>query len=318
MPDPILFARAMGLAFLITALVLGICAWWGRRRATPSPWIDAGWVLGVGAGSYLGCWLLGTWPHWPPREDLDRFLVLVIPAVLAVELLAAFPKVPHWLTWALRAAVVVCGARVLLHGSSYLADLAGPGTRAWSPALSWLILGALAAAEAMVWVLLVLLDRRAPGIATVAGLALTVGGSALTIMLSGYATGGQAGLPLSAALLGGSAVALVLPGAARQTAPIGVAVVGLFSLLVIGRFFGELRTDHALLLFAAPLLAWLPELPRLRQLPPRGRGLARVLLVGVLVAAVLGDAARRFAAESGPTAPGSKEPSIEDYMDYGR
>ena len=49
-------------------------------------------------------------------------------------------------------------------------------------------------------------------------------------------------------------------------------------------FFGELRTDHAVLLLLAPLLAWLPELPRCRQMPvgprpvapgPRRRGLLR-------------------------------------------
>ena len=316
MPDPILMAGAMGLAFLTTALVLGLCTWWRRRRATqPSPWIDAGWVLGIAAGFYLGCWLLGAWPHWPPREDLDRFLAIIIPAVLVVELLAIWPKVPGGLAWALRLAIVGCGARVLLHGSSYLV---GPPARVWSPAQTAMILGSLAGAEAAAWILLVRLARRAPGVSPVVGLAIAVGGSALTIMLSGYATGGQAGLPLSAALLGASAVALVRSGPSGPTAPIGVGVVGLFSLLVIGRFFGDLRTDHAIILFAAPLLAWLPELLRLRRLPPWARGLARVLLVGLVVGAVLGDAARRFAAESGPTQPGSKEPSIEDYMNSGR
>jgi len=316
MPDPISMAEAMGLAFLATALVLGLCTWWSRRRnAQPSPWIDSGWVLGIAAGSYLGCWLLGAWPHWPPREDFDRWLAILIPAVLVVELLAAWPKVPGWLAWALRLAIVGCGARVLLHGSSYLA---GAPARAWSPAQTAMILGSLAGAQAAAWILLVRLVRRAPGISTVAGLAIAVGGSALTIMLSGYATGGQAGLPLSAALLGGAAVAMVAPAAARTNAPIGVGVIGLFSLLVIGRFFGDLRTDHALILCAAPLLAWLPELPRLRRLPSWARGLLRVLFVGLVVGAVLGDAARRFAAEWGPTQPGSKEPSIEDYMDSGR
>jgi hypothetical protein len=37
----------------------------------------------------------------------------------------------------------------------------------------------------------------------------------------------------------------------------------------------------------------------------------------VVVRAVLGDAARRFAAESGPTKTGN-EPSIEDYRNSGR
>jgi hypothetical protein len=315
MPDPIVMAQAMGLALVASALVLGVCAWWGRRSAARPAWIEAGSVLGAGAGFYLGCRWLGLWPHWPPSEDLDRLMILVVPAALAVELLAAFPRVPRWLVWPLRVAVVGCSARVLLHGSIYLSDAAGPASGAWPPWQAVLILGSLGAAGAVVGILLDRLARRVPGAPVLVGLAIAAGGSAITIMLSGYATGGQAGLPLAAALLGASAVALVLPGPSRPTAPIGVAVVGLLSLLVMGRFFGELRTAHAVLLLAAPLLAWLPELPRLRRLPPWARGLARVLLVGVLVAGVLADATRRFAAENRPAgAPGANEPSIEDYM----
>ena len=39
--------------------VAGDFAWCGRRHATGPTWIDAGWALGVGAGFYSGCWLLG-------------------------------------------------------------------------------------------------------------------------------------------------------------------------------------------------------------------------------------------------------------------
>ena len=304
MPDPIQMAKAMGLAFAASALMLGIFTWWGRRRATGPTWIDAGWVLGIGAGFYLGCWLLGLRPHWPPVEDMDRLLEIVVPAALVVELLAAFPRIPRWLIWTLRLALAGCVARVLLHGSIYLSDPAEPGTSAWPPARAWLILGLLAAAQATSWVLLVLLARRSSAISTVVCLAIASGGSAITIMLSAYATGGQAGLPLAAALLGASAVALVTPKPARLTVPIGLALVGLSSLLVMGRFFGELRTEHAVLLFIAPLLAWLPELPR---------WLARLLLVSVLAFGVLADAALKFAAGSGPSASGSEDPSSQYY-----
>jgi hypothetical protein len=314
MPDPIEMLKATGLALAISALTLGILGWWGRRRTDGRPWIDAGWVLGIGAGYYLGCWMLEIRPSWPIKEDKDRLLGLVIPAALAIEMLAAFPRVPRWLIWALRMTLAGLGGRILLHG---MALLAGPS--AWSPAQAWQILSAIAAAEAAVWVLLVMLARRDAGVALPIALAITIGGASVSVMLSAYLSGGQAGLPLSAAVLGASLAAMVLSNAARSEAPIGLAVVGLSSLLIIGRFFGDLRTDHAVLLFAAPLLAWLPELPRLRRLPPWGRGLLRVVLVGLVVSGVFVDAARRFIGNSGPTArPGSNEPSVEDYLNFGK
>jgi len=296
MPDAVQLVTAQGAAIAVAAVVLLFCGWpW---RAAQRSWFDAGWVLGVGAGFFLGCWTLGIRPHWPPREDQDRLLAVVLPAVLVVELLAAFPRVPRWLIWPLRSAIAAGGAGVLLHGSIYLTDVAGPGTREWSVAQAWLILGGLAAAQGAVWVLLAILARRAPGLSHAVCLAGTSAGAALAVMLSGYATGGQVGLPLAAALLGAAAAALVLPRATRATGPIGVAVVGLFSLLVIGRFFGQLTSAHAVLLCCAPLLGWLPELPYLRRLPPWARGLARVILVGLVVAAVVVDAQRKFVEDS--------------------
>ena len=318
MPDPIVMAEATGLAMLTAAVVLGLSAWWGRRRQAGPSWADAGWVVGIGAGFYLGCWMLEIVPRWPIREDLDRLLGLVIPAVLVVELLGAFPRVPRWLIWTLRMTVAGLGARVLLHGSMYLAGPAGPGSSAWSAPQAWLILGSIAAAEAAVWVLLARLARRPAGASLPIALAVAIGAASMTVMLSAYLAGGQAGLPLSAAVLGASLAALAFPDASRSIAPIGISVVGLGALLVIGRFFGELRTDHAVLLLAAPLLAWLPELPRLRRLPPWGRGLLRVLLVGLVVSGVFADAARRFIGKTGPTASGAGEPSIDDYMNSGQ
>jgi hypothetical protein len=303
MPDPIVMAEAAAAALVVAALVL----------AARSP--DARWVVGLGAGYYLGCWMLEIRPRWPIREDLDRLLILVIPAVLLVELLGAIPRLPGWLIWALRVVVAGLAARVLLHGSMYLSGPAGPGSSAWTTPQAWLILGSIAAAEVVAWVLLVLLARRSPGASLPIALALAVGGASMAVMLSAYLAGGQAGLPLSAAILGASLVALAMRDASRSVAPIGVAVVGLSSLLVIGRFFGELRTEHAVLLFAAPLLAWIPEFPRLRRLPPWGHGLLRVVLVGLVVSGVVADATRRFLANSRPSAaPGTKEPSLQDYM----
>jgi hypothetical protein len=317
MPDPIEMARAVGLAALAAAVAMAVAGWWGRRRQGKGSWVNAGWLVGIGAGYYLGCALMGLRPDWRMRGDMDRLLGLVMPAVILVEALAAVPRLPRWLVWALRLVVAALGTRVLLHGSVYLA---GPGASAWTPIQAWSILGGIAAGEAAVWAVLTALARRGVGASLPIALAITIGVAAPTVMLSGYLSGGQSGLPLAAAVGGAAIVALVFPGLARSEAPIGLAVVGLASVLVLGRFFGELRTDHAILLLAAPLLAAVPELSGVRRLPVPawGRGLVRVLLVGLVAGGVLADAARRFNASDRPAAAGSGEPSLEDYMSPGQ
>jgi hypothetical protein len=316
MPNPVTIAAAVSIAAVASAALVFLCGWpW---RAPRSAGIDAGWVLGVTAGTFAGCWITGIQPHWRPREDLDRLLLLVLPAVMSVELLAVFHQVPRSVIWPLRFAVVASTTPVLLYGSSYLSDVGGLGTSEWTPAQAVLVLGALTVALGTVWILLALLAHRSPGLSHAVTLAGTSTGAALAVMLSGYATGGQFGLPLAGALVGALA-ALCFVRSPRTTGPIGVAVVGLFSLLVIGLFFGQLAPVHAILLFSAPLLAWLPELPYLRRFPPWTRGLARVLLVGTLVAAVVVDAEMKFVEASKPPIDTQlKEPSIQDYMDFGR
>ena len=317
MPDPVLMLTAMGIAFAVSAVLLGIIGW--PRRQAWSTSFDAGWVVGVAVGFFLGCWALGSRPHWPPRDDQERLLALVFPAVVVVELLAAFPKVPRWLIWPLRVVIVVGGARVLLHGTSYISDLTGPGTSEWSPPLAWLIFAGLAALEATVWAFVSLLARRAPGPSLPICLSVVSAGAAVTVMLSGYASGGQVGLPLAAAIVGAMAAILVVTRSSRGTGPLGIPIIGLFSLLVIGRFFGELTSAHAILLFCAPLLGWLPELPYVRRLPSWARGLARVILVGALVSAVLVQAQRKFDRDfQSPSGTGIEEPSAQDYLNFGK
>ena len=135
-------------------------------------------------------------------------------------------------------------------------------------------------------------------------------------MLSGYASAGQIGLPLAASLTGALAAALVLPRPPEVGGVLSFGVVGLFALLVIGHFFGQLATNHAVLLFFGTLLCWLPELPYLRRLRPRWRGLVRIVLVAVPVAVAVTLAQQKFVADSNRTAPGSQEPSLQDYLNF--
>jgi hypothetical protein len=317
MPDPILIMIAMSASLAVSAALVTVIGRGCRPVWTGS--YNAGWTLGIGVGFFVGCWVLGIRPHWLPREDLDRLLIVMLPAVIFVELLAVFPQMPRWLVWPLRLALVVSSGWVLLHGTSYITDLTGPGTREWRPSLAWLILGGLAALEGVVWALLSLLARRARGSSPSISIAITTAGAAVVVMLSGYATGGQIGLPLAAAIMGAVVAALILTRASQGALPLGIPIVGLFSLLVIGRFFGELSSVHAVLLFCIPLLGWLAELPQLGRLPAWVRAVARVVVVGAAVTLIVIRAQTKFDRDFRfPTAAGSKEPSIQDYLDFRR
>jgi hypothetical protein len=317
MPDPEtinLLMKALGAAAAAAVLAL---------FAIGQPWRTFGagrtalaWILGIGTGFYVGCWILGLLPLWPPRDCAGRLLLVVFPAALAVEVLAALPKIPAWLGIMLRLAVAAGTAPVLLYKSRYITELAGANSREWSPLQIGVILASLAATLALIWMLMILLARRAP-VSTPVVLAGICAGTGLTIMLSGYATGGQLGLPLAAALAGGAVVALAAPSLRLSSAWVAPAVVGWFSLLVIGHFFGELTIFHAVLLFVAPLLAWLPELPYVRSLRPWVKGPLGIILVAAMVSAIVLHARHVFEEASKPS-PGSNEPSAKDYMDFGR
>ena len=268
MPDPILMMKA-AVASAALAAVIGLLCGWPWRTSRPAL-ASAGCVLGAGLGLALGCWLLDVRPHWPPREDQDRLFFLVLPAVVVIEALGTFlRKTP--VIWALRLALAASAGRVLLHGSTLITDTAGPGTREWTVFQAWCILGALAILLAAVWVFLAFLVRRpaslnsrqtpARAISIILAIALACGGAGVTIMLSGYATGGQLGIPLTGALVGAAVGAIALRGRADLQGVLGLGVVGLFGLLLVGRFFGNLTTAHAIALFVAPLLCWMTELP---------------------------------------------------------
>jgi hypothetical protein len=287
----------------------------------------------VGLGFAIGCWGLGIRPHWPPREDQDRLLLFLFPLLIGVELVATIPARRRWLAWLPRLVVAVGAAPVLLHNSIYLTDLAGPGSREWTPAQTGLILGGLAVGLLGVWGLLALLARRtcrssnhdagereprAGGRSIALAVAVACAGAAVTVMLSGYASGGQLGLPLAAALAGVLLASLALSYPPNVEGILSLGVVGLFAVLLIGRFFGTLTDGNAALLFFGLLLCWVPEAKYIRRLGPRPRSVLRVVAVALPVFAALTLAQQKFAGDSTKIAPDSREPSLQDYEAFGK
>ncbi|MGO9599123.1 MAG: hypothetical protein ACLP7Q_14135 [Isosphaeraceae bacterium] len=306
MPDPILFAKAFAAA---GALSLALTLLVG---ASPRAGIAAGGaVLAVVGAVYAGLWILGLLPHVPPREDLDRLLLVVLPGAAIAEAIAA---ASDRLGWVARVVVAALAAPVLLQGTVYVTDLSGPGSRAWSSAESWLIFAALAALLMAAWTVSNRLAARKGGLTALACVAEAILGAGLVTILSGYATGGQIGVPLAAGLGCVAIGSLVRSGKPDGRGALGVGVVGLFALLVIGRLFASLTTLNAALLFAAPLLGWLPEaLPAGRRV----RVALRLLLAAAPVVVALALAQHRFAADSARPASGVGG-SSNDYMSFGK
>jgi hypothetical protein len=316
MMDPKLFLMALGGAAGTAAAMLLLCSWpW--RKVAPRRTAAAA-VLGAGLGFYIGCRLLGLEAHWPPTEDRDRLLFILFPAVIAIEFLAAVVGRFRWLFRLLRLILAVAAARVLLHKSIYLADPTGPRTQEWTFQESCLFLGGMAAALVLVWGALALLMNRSPSRSVPLAVAFACGCAGVTLLLSGYALAGMTGLALAAALVGVVAASVLVSGP-DLSGLIGVGVVGLFALLVVGRFFGELTTPNAALIFFSLLLCWLPEMPGVRGLRPGLRGLARILLVALPIVPALVLAQQQFAKDFDATSPGAAdEPSSQDYENFGK
>src|SRR5439155_22315983 len=274
MPDPVVILKAAAAAAALAAGIL-LLGGWPWRAPHPIRTAAAG-ALAVGAGFFAGAWLLDFRFHFPPSEDQDRLLFVLVPAAVGVEIMAAALRRAAWMGWVLRLALAAVAARIILHDSSYITDLAGPGSREWPLGQTWLILLGLAGALAATWALLSLLLARSSAWSVPATLALVAACAAVTIMLSGYASGGQLGFPLAAALGGAAVASLVIGKNPDLRGVLGVGLVTLFALLLAGRFFGKLTTMNAVLLLAAPLLGWLPESPYVRRLGPRTRGSMRV------------------------------------------
>jgi hypothetical protein len=326
MPDPILMVESAVTAGGVAAVVLLALAWPWRRA--PGVRVGIGWVVGVTAGFALGAWLLGYRPAWPIGQDRDRLLLIILPAAFVIELIGALPLVREWrmgqvALCVLRLALAAATAPILLHQTQYLADLAGPGTALWSGRRMWAWLAGLAGALALQWVALSILLRRGGsetargqgggGRAIPLAVAMAVGGSALTIMLTGSLVTGQAALALAGALTGAAVASLLLSPAAATNASLGVGLVCWFSLLISGRFFADLTTVQAAALWFAPLLCWLPPLvPGVRRWRPWARAVICLALVGFLIAVIIFQAHRQFARDSaGEQAAGSSRWYIE-------
>lgn len=300
MPEPLLYLKAMGAATIVSAMV--VLAIVGVRRCASTAWLNSACVLGIGLGLVVGYHMLSLRTAWPPVNGLDRFLTIVVPAVLGIELIAGFQCVPRWVAWFLRLSLAAMIPRILLHGSVYLSGSANVWTL--RQIVTGLVLSGVLLAS--LWALLSWLSQRSPGVSIPLTLCLTIQCAGLTVMMTGYIKGGAAAFPFAATLAATTIGARLITK--RSCAPtdvvapaiLGIGVVGLFGLLFIGRFFGRLSTACALVMLLAPLLCWITETPRLRHRKPWLVGSLRLILVAIPLVVVLVVAKRHFDRDMAP------------------
>ena len=279
-------ALPAGIALLVTLLFALI-----RAKQPGSRAIDVGVAVAVGAAFVVGYQHVSGWPAWPPgaHTEAREWLVLAIaPAAVLTALLAALPGRAAVLGWIARILTAVAVIPLLVqtfirHDWALLqavTQLDGPIA----------LLGA-------VWLATAGLARRQPSVSLPLSLMLVAGATGLTIMLSGSNTVGQPALSLAAGLAAVSLIGLLWRGRHGAAGAIDGAWPVTAGLIVIGVVFSELDLINALLLGAAPLLAWVGELPTLKQRKPWQRGLVQLLLVAVPLAVALARAMMTFQSE---------------------
>jgi hypothetical protein len=295
MHDPLLYVAALGTAAVASAVLVLSIGWLWKPVSTGR--LQTAAVIGIAGGLGAGSYVLRLHVAWPPLNGLDRFLTIVLPAALCIELAAAISRVPRSLVWLLRFTLATTMGRVLVHSSVYVSG-AEPQ---WSPMQATVVLLTCSALVVVVWGLLVWLSIRSPaGVAIALALALTIQSTGISIMLAGYLQGGAVAFPVSAATVGTVASLCLFTSHPNVRASIGICVVGLGGLLIIGRFFGGLSTEVALILMLSPLLCWGTELPQLRCRPAWVVGALRLLLVAIPLAALLLQAKRKFDRDTAP------------------
>ncbi len=329
MPDPFEYLKAVLAAIVASTTILLVFRVLSRNRGRVMS--ETANVVAMACGVLAGYFTLNfSWP-WPPANALDRFLTIVLPAILIIELIAAIngdcsatdstASDPHnrglasrsihvsfWMT----RCFLCCGiGRILMHGSIYL-DASNRSTRE-----VWLIhnmSGILLFSSLLLmvmWFALMQLAARGVSNGIVLSLSLSLICAGCTTMMAGYIKGGAAALPFATVLMVSASVSKFLISKRFDSdehfnrcvigrAAIGIGLVSLVSLVWIGRFFGQLTSAEAIVIFLAPSLCWVTEMPLLRNRTSTVKFAIRLVAVIVPLAILLANAKREFDEKMGP------------------
>ncbi|GAA5508693.1 hypothetical protein [Novipirellula caenicola] len=293
MPEPLLYAKTFVIAMVASALfVLAIT----KLRVVSAFRLNLVCIIAIAIGVGIGFIAMRLQWQWPAASALDRFLTLVLPAVLVIESITNHQRVPDRIKWGVRFCFALAAARILIHQSVYLTD-PDDGKRWQFDCILLLCAGMVTA----VWWSLGRLSRRSQDTVSISlALCMSIQSAGVSVMLAGYIKGGAVAIPLTAAILG---TALTAGYAIRRSqdklplypdATIGISVVSLFSVLFIGHFFGRLSAADAMTLMIAPTLCWISEVPVFRNGSKWGVVIVRLVFVATPLMVVLLASKREF------------------------
>ncbi len=255
-------------------------------------------AFAVALGFEVGYFATYGWPNLPPVEAQEWvFLVLRPVALVVAVLVAARGGAATGVAWLLRLALAFGAGPLLLQ--PYL-------EHTWTAGQAWAWLAGIGVVAAIVWVLLLGLEKRAVTRDErkhtrgwlLMELAIAAGATGMAIMLSGSQTLGQLGLTLAAIL-----AAIELAGQFTKydqldTSHVDVPLVILVGLWLSGCFYAELQTWQALLLMLAAQVGWLVEQPWLRRVQGWRVVVVRLAAATLIAGGVVIEAAVRFSREA--------------------
>jgi hypothetical protein len=284
MPDPSEYLNAVLATFFVSTAILLTLRILSRNCGRVCS--ESASVAAITCGLLAGYSTLKfSWP-WPPDNALDRFFTIVLPALLIIEFITAivgdvqptdtttgpanhhhqrrFYRAVRSLLWIARFSLCCSTGRILMHDSIYLDASNSSGRDAW-----WIqnmpgILLISAMLLMTVWCVLIRLARRTVSGSIELCLSLCLICAGCTTMMAGYIKGGSAALPLATVMMVSALASRFLTRKrldsqeapvrySAGTAVIGVGLVSLFSLLWIGRFFGQLTSVDAVVIFFGPV-----------------------------------------------------------------
>ena len=298
MPDPFQYTMALLAAFAVS--FIAVAGAWRVFRLRTHRLVNVIEVFGITAGLIAGYRVLQFELVWPPANAINRFLTIVLPAAVIVELISGLGPIAtnsearrlkdtgllSFFVLILRVGLFASIGRILLHNSVYLGvspSIAGT----WPGWQMFMLLTASAVLLTFTWVVLASLAKRDAPSSVVASLSLSIMTAGISIMLAGYIKGGVAAFPIAASVLGVVTISqFVRPDEyffyrQRLHGVVGPGIVALFSLLWIGYFFGQLPAIDSVVIFLAPMLCWVSEFSFFRGLNGRLKFSLRLTVVTI-------------------------------------